>query len=531
MRNFFDFGSKTTAGRGLISAGLFTLAVLGFTGAIEAHDPETFLKGDGRINKGFTNKGDVEAKRSPNTGRGMPSILGPFKETTGLKFLGQLTNEELGVTRLAGTGAPFLSDIWGWTDTENSDCLGDEFALVGSSSGVAIARITDASLAPNVPDGPVFFGLIPTANPNTLLNFWWDIKVWDNKMYWTTEVLDQGLGVFDLTQLCADGPSGDGILAADAYVDITQGDPGNSYRSAHNITMNVDGLGNAANSIAYITGVRDIDRDPSRDPMWLVDLANIDIPGGNDPIDALASVAQIQVPGEPGPTSIDSHDAQVVTYQGPDSRYNGDGDPTSASEIAVVSAGFNEQLVVFDVSNSGSPMQIGIIDYAGASFSHQGWFDESHTYFFLGDEEDELFGISDPQNEDLPDTTRTYIFDFSDLEYPTFLCYFDAPYAAIDHNMFVKGNKLYQANYTSGFTVWQMPDNLDDLDPEHPNGTCGMVEIAHMDTEPRLPNIHMNHNLNIFVGPWGIFPYFDSGKIIVSDGLNGLIISELDLGE
>lgn len=53
-------------------------------------------------------------------------------------------------------------------------------------------------------------------------------------------------------------------------------------------------------------------------------------------------------------------------------------------------------------------------------------------------------------------------------------------------------------------------------------------EMAHMGTEPRLPNNEMNHNINIFAGPWGAYPFFDSGTIIASDGLNGLIISRLD---
>ena len=48
-----------------------------------------------------------------------------------------------------------------------------------------------------------------------------------------------------------------------------------------------------------------------------------------------------------------------------------------------------------------------------------------------------------------------------------------------------------------------------------------------MDTEPRLPNNNMDHNINIFVGPWGVFPYFDSGTIIASDSLNGLILMKL----
>ncbi len=55
-----------------------------------------------------------------------------------------------------------------------------------------------------------------------------------------------------------------------------------------------------------------------------------------------------------------------------------------------------------------------------------------------------------------------------------------------------------------------------------------VTEAAHMDTEPRLPNKNMNRNINIFVGPWGVYPFFESGNIIASDGLNGLIIARLD---
>jgi choice-of-anchor B domain-containing protein len=493
----------------LLSAGMATTVAAGMTGSALAHDPETFLKGGERIKNGVTGGGEVEAKRSPNTGRGMPSILGPFPDDGfGLDFIGQLTNAQLGVTRLAGTGAPFLSDIWGWTDQDTgSDCHGDEYALVGSSSGLSIARITDADGV--APDVPVFLGLVPTTNRDTLLNFWWDIKVWDNKAYWTTEVIDQGLGVFDLTRLCEmDGPPADGILEPDAYVAITLGT--DEYRAAHNITVNVE---DPSNSIAYLTGVRSFDRSLSPDPMWMVDLAAI---SDDSPptVEAAGQVARISVGGEL--IAVDSHDAQVVTYVGPDLNYPG-------SQIAVMSAGFNEQLVVLDVSDPANALQISSTSYAGASFSHQGWFDVSQRYFFMGDEEDELFGISDPRNPDLPDTTRTYVFDMSDLRAPALLCHFDAPYAAIDHNMFVKGDKLYQANYTSGFTVWQIPT----AGPNADLTDCGMVMLGHMDTEPRLPNIHMNHNLNIFIGPWGIYPYFASEKIIVSDGLNGLIISKL----
>jgi choice-of-anchor B domain-containing protein len=502
--------------RPLLFSGVLIGAVTALTGVGQAHDPETFLRGDERIAKGYTDKGNVEAKRGVNTGRGMPSIRGPFPEDGfGLDFVGQLTNEELGVTRLAGTGAPFLSDIWGWTDADpGSNCFGDEYALVGSSSGVSFARITDADGGANR-DVPVFLGLVPTTNPNTLLNFWWDIKVWDDKAFWTTEVLDQELTMFDLNRLCdlAEAPQG-GKLEADAYVDIDLG--ADNYRAAHNITVNVvDDLGNATSPIAYLTGVTSFDRSVSRDPMWMVDLSTIPAGNMNPVVTAAGALFEIQT-AQGTTVPVDSHDAQVVTYSGPHAAHQG-------KEIAVLSAGFNQQVVVLDVTNPASPVQIGVSNYPGASFSHQGWFDQSQTYFFLGDEEDELFGISDPQNPDLPDTTRTYIFNMADLSTPTLLCHFDAPYASIDHNMFVKGNKLYQANYTSGITVWEIPE----AGPDSSAANCGMVEIGHMDTEPRLPNITMNHNINIFVGPWGIYPYFASEKIIASDGLNGLIISKL----
>ncbi len=38
-----------------------------------------------------------------------------------MEFLGQLTNAELGATRLIFAGSTFLSDIWGWTSPEGEE--------------------------------------------------------------------------------------------------------------------------------------------------------------------------------------------------------------------------------------------------------------------------------------------------------------------------------------------------------------------------------------------------------------------------
>jgi choice-of-anchor B domain-containing protein len=420
---------------------------------------------------------DLKLKRSKNTGKGMPSIRGPFPDTAGLEFLGQLTNAELGVSRLVFTGSSFLSDIWGWTDTQELE----EYAIVGTTSGVAFVRVTD-------PTEPEFLGLVPTTNPDTLRNFWWDIKTYNNHAYWTTEVNDAGVAIFDLTRLrdlVASPP--ETRLAANIYYHGDDGD----YIRAHNISINED------TGFAYLTGVSKDDPGFTDEGLVILDLSN-----------PLAPVEVGQI------LEIDSHDAQVVSYEGPDSDYK------KGSEIAFVFNGEDLEVGIYDVTDKNNITRIAGATYPGASFTHQGWLTEDHRFLVVGDEEDELFGISDPRNPDLPDTSRTYFFNVEDLNNPVFIGFFDSPAAAIDHNLFVKGDLVYQANYTAGVRVLDISNLAIDVNM--------VSEIAHMDTEPRLPNRNMNHNINIFIGPWGVFPFFDSGTIAASDGINGLILMRLE---
>lgn len=457
--------------------GLFLSGLLGFP--LNAYaDGEEELPSDPSL-LGHPGGSEMEVKRLKQTGQGMPSVRGPFPDTSNMEFLGQLTREELGVERLVFTGAGFLSDIWGWTSPDT----GDEYAIVGTSSGTAFARITD-------PANPEFLGIIPTTNPDTILNFWWDMKTYNNYAYITTEVIGAGVAIFDLTQLDLLRPVTPGTPEANLEADARYVDDG--YLSAHNISIN------EVTGFAYLTGVRkDLTVDPDfgeRGGMVILDLAN--------------SLAPVEVATV---TGVHTHDAQVVTYIGPDTDHAG-------KEIAVVFNGFEERFVVYDVTDKANIHLISEATYPGASFTHQGWLTEDHAFLLLGDEEDELFGLQDPQNPDLPDTARTYFFDLSNLDAPIFAGFFDSPAASIDHNLYVKGDRVYQANYTAGIRVLDISDIADG----------NVTEAAHMDTEPRLPNKHMNHNINIFVGPWGVYPFFDSGNIVASDGLNGLIIARLD---
>lgn len=451
---------------------ILACAVASFTSY--ADDPDSAHNHATSMSMGHFTGSELEVKRLSQTGKGMPSIEGPFPDTVKMKLLGQLTNEEMGVSRLVTTGSSFLSDIWGWTSPDT----GDEYAIVGTSSGIAFARITS-------PENPEFLGLIPTTDTETLRNFWWDIKTYNNHVYWVTEVNNAGVGIFELTQLDSMEPvSAETRLEADARYH------GGGFIRAHNISINED------SGFAYLTGAS---KNSSIDPGFTDDgviILDLDKPLAPE------EVGQI--------LNTDSHDAQIVNYDGPDEEHKG-------KEIAVIFNGADLEVGIYDVSDKGDIKTLSVTSYDGASYTHQGWLTEDHKYMLMGDEEDELFGISDPNNDDLPRTARTYIWDIQDLDNPVISGTFDSSAASIDHNLFIKGDRVYQAHYTAGIRVLDSSKIAQGI----------LTEAAHMDTEPRLPNHEMNNNVNIWVGPWGVFPFFDSGTIIASDGLNGLIITEL----
>lgn len=184
-----------------------------------------------------------------------------------------------------------------------------------------------------------------------------------------------------------------------------------------------------------------------------------------------------------------SHDAQVVIYNGPDTDYTG-------KEILI---GSNEdEVVIVDISDKSNPKNISKISYPNVGYTHQGWFTEDQRYFILGDELDESkFGIK----------TRTIIFDFTDLDNPKQNFVYTGPTQAIDHNGYVKNNTFYLANYAAGVRFIDI-SNISDK---------SIKEIGYFDTHPESNGASGN-------GVWNVYPYFNSGKIVVSDINRGLFI-------
>ena len=339
---------------------------------------------------------------------------------------------------LGGPGAEG-NDSWGWTDPTTNN----EYALVCTTTGSAFLDITD-------PSDPILLGTLPTATSNSP---WRDIKVYDNHAFIVSEAPGHGMQVFDLTRLrnVANPPE---TFTADANY--------NGFGSAHNIVINEE------SGFAYAVGTTTFNGGPH--------FVNIQNP---------------TMPVAAGGYADDSysHDAQVVTYNGPDTDYTG-------REIYI---GSNEnEVVIIDVTDKANPTQISTISYSNIGYTHQGWFTENMEYFLLGDEVDEInFGGS----------TRTIVFDFTDLDNPIFHMNYFGPTSAIDHNGYVVGNTFYVANYTAGLRAI----DISDID------AGVMTEVGFFDSFIPTNNVAFN-------GAWNIYPFFESGSIVISDINGGLYI-------
>ncbi len=352
----------------------------------------------------------------------------------GYDFLGRIS--------LADFSATSGNDIWGWTDTTT----GKEYALMGLDNGTAFIDISDT-------ENMIYLGKLPSATSNSA---WRDIKVYSDYAFIVSEATGHGMQVFNLTKLrnVADAPKN---FVVDAHY--------TGFGNSHNIVIN------ETSGFAYPVGT-------ARDDIYK---------GGAHFID-------IQNPLQPllvGGYGLDgySHDAQVVTYFGPDLDYAG-------AEIYI---GANESTVVIvDVTDKNNPVHIASLIYPYRAYTHQGWFTEDQRYFLLGDELDEInSGFN----------SRTLIFDFSDLDNPILHTTYSGMTAAIDHNGYVKGDEFYLANYTAGMRVLDI------------SGIVGktIFEKGYFDTYP-------TSDIADFNGVWSVYPYFESGKIIMSDINRGLFV-------
>lgn len=355
----------------------------------------------------------------------------------------------LPVDALGGDPGEGVSDLWGWTDSETNR----EYALVGRSGGLAIVDVTN-------PVSPVFMGIMPASRSGVR-----DIKVYRNHAFMTGDGAgNHGLLVFDLTRLrsVVDTPA---TFEPDAVYD--------QIASAHNLVINTE------SGFAFPVGASGAGQTCGGG-LHMVDI--------RDPKNPTFAGCYTDTEGllYQGRT----HDAQCVVYAGPDPDYTGREICFASNETA---------LRVVDVTDKANPTPISRGTYPGLSYVHQGWLTDDQQYFYLDDELDELVGNSGGR-------TRTIIWDVADLDDPVMVGEFVGSTPATDHNLYIKGDRMYQANYSAGFRV------IDISDRRNP------VEMGFFDTTP------YEGNPPGFNGAWSAYPYFASGTVIVSSMREGLFI-------
>ena len=151
---------------------------------------------------------------------------------------------------------------------------------------------------------------------------------------------------------------------------------------------------------------------------------------------------------------------------------------------------FGQGIDIIDVSDPTAPSILTRFNYTGSG-AHNTCTSEDLTHVYVGDEIGSsgnwtrIFDITDYENENVE-----FVGDIA-----------PAP-SAVVHNCYVRGDRLYIAHYTEGLQVYDVSE------PSAP------VRVGFYDTFPASGSA--------FRGAWSVYPYFASGKIIVSDRDFGL---------
>jgi choice-of-anchor B domain-containing protein len=359
----------------------------------------------------------------------------------------------LPLAQMGGSSTILASSLWGWTDPQT----GREYALVGLRNKTSFVDITD-------PTNPIYLGNLPT---HTGTSSWRELKTYGNyAMIVSDNNGNHGIQIFDLTRL---------RNVTSPPVTFTQDAHYNYAGSIHNIWINQQ------TGFAYAVGTSSGTQRCS---------SGVHIVNVQNPLNPTFSACYPAT----ATTGYYTHDIDCMVYNGPDPDYQG-------REICIASDGkasnSNDTMAILDVTNKNNIVQIARVSYANDGFIHQTDFTEDMRYLVLDDETDETgFGTG----------RRTHIYNMTNLDSPQYMGYYQRG-TAIDHNQYVKGNYLYQANYTEGLNVYNLNN----------------ISSATLNLEASF-DIYPSNNNASFNGAWNVYPYFNSGNVILSGIEQGLFV-------
>ncbi len=285
-----------------------------------------------------------------------------------------------------------------------------------------------------------------TASVSHTTSLWVDVKVYLDHAYVVNES-GGGLDVIDLSDV------------DNGNVTLVQRFTAGGYSSSHNVAIDTD------SGFLYVCG-----SNLNGGRLVAYDLSS---PGSPTFAGQVASGVGVYV-----------HDAEIVTFT---SGCN------AGKQIAFCANG-GTGLDIYDVTDKLNMFRLSRSTYPNLSYCHQVWLSEDGQFAYVNDETD---GINE-----------TVVFDVSDLANPTNANTFDNGVSAQDHNVYVRGSFLYEAEYQAGLRI-----NCVD-DPLNP------VQVGWFDTYP----LNNNHGSG---GAWSVYPFFPSKTVIVSDRNLGLFILDV----
>lgn len=160
---------------------------------------------------------------------------------------------------------------------------------------------------------------------------------------------------------------------------------------------------------------------------------------------------------------------------------------------------FNENTVdLWDVTNKSLPVLLSSTAYPSATYTHSGWPSPDQRFLFVHDELEEIRrGLS----------TQMYTMNLDNLRAPSVVTSYQGSTTTTDHNGYSKGSFYYVSHYRRGLVVFDITN------------PSQLREVAHLDTF-----LTPAENSAGTDGAWGVYPFFPSGTVAISDITNGLIL-------
>jgi len=156
--------------------------------------------------------------------------------------------------------------------------------------------------------------------------------------------------------------------------------------------------------------------------------------------------------------------------------------------LAFISEGYSGSFGIYSVSDPYAPVLVQRIVVPSAGYCHNAWSNEDNTL---------LMTTEETQGKTMK------VWDISDLSNISMTDEILAP-DGLAHNTHIKNGYAYVSHYGDGLRI------IDISDPQN------IFEAGYYDTFPGTGGG--------YVGAWGAFPFFDSGKVLISDMSTGLYV-------